>query len=56
MTKQLICSGTSIGAMVREAEHDESKKDFSYRMMIGLIEVNETRYWLEILHKSEYLE
>ncbi|MDP5231017.1 MAG: four helix bundle protein [Cellulophaga sp.] len=56
LTKQLIRSGTSIGAMVREAEHSESKKDFIHKMMIGLKEANETRYWLELLYKSDYLE
>jgi len=56
LTKQIMRSGTSIGAMVREAEHAESKKDFIHKMAIGLKEANETRYWLDLLHKSEYLE
>lgn len=55
LTKQGIRSGTSIGPMVREAEHAESKKDFIHKMAIGLKEANETRYWLDLLHKSEYL-
>ena len=55
LTKQLIRSGTSIGAMVREAEHAESKKDFIHKMSIGLKEANETRYWLELLHASDFL-
>tara|TARA_R110002051_G_scaffold250747_2_gene310084 strand:+ start:3550 stop:3768 length:219 start_codon:yes stop_codon:yes gene_type:complete len=42
--------------MVREAEHAESKKDFVHKMMIGLKEANETRYWLELLYQSDYLE
>tara|TARA_R110000868_G_C10439699_1_gene725201 strand:+ start:124 stop:489 length:366 start_codon:yes stop_codon:yes gene_type:complete len=56
LSKQLMRSGTSIGAMVREAEHAESKKDFIHKMAIGLKEANETRYWLELLFKSEYID
>lgn len=56
LSKQLIRSGTSIGAMVREAEHAESKKDFTHKMAIGLKEANETRYWLDLLHKSDYIK
>jgi len=52
----LIRSGTAIGAMVREAEHAESKKDFIHKMAIGLKEANETRYWLDLLYKSDYLD
>ncbi|MEL6916990.1 MAG: four helix bundle protein [Bacteroidota bacterium] len=55
LSKQLIRSGTSIGAMVREAEHAESKKDFIHKMTVGLKEANETRYWLDLLNKSGYL-
>ena len=40
--------------MVREAEHAESKKDFVHKMMIGLKEANETRYWLELLYQSDF--
>ena len=56
LSKQLIRSGTSIGAMVREAEHAESKKDFIHKMAIGLKEANETKYWLDLLYKSGYLD
>jgi four helix bundle protein len=56
LTKQLMRSGTSIGAMVREAEHAESKKYFIHKMSIGLKEANETRYWLELLYKFDYLK
>lgn len=56
LSRQLMRSGTSIGAMVREAEHAESKKDFIHKMSIGLKEANETRYWLDLLHESDYLE
>ncbi len=55
LSKQLLKSGTSICAMVREAEHAESKKDFIHKMSIGLKEANETDYWVELLHQSDYL-
>jgi len=52
----LLRSGTAVGALVREAEQAESKKDFIHKMAIGLKEANETQYWLELLFKSGYLE
>ena len=55
LSKQVMRSGTAIGAMVREAEHAESKKDFIHKMSIGLKEANETRYWLDLLFKSNYI-
>ena len=56
LSRQLLKSGTSIGALVREAEHAESRADFIHKMSIGLKEANETMYWLELLHKSELLD
>ena len=53
---QLLRSGTSIGANVREAEHAESKIDFIHKMKIALKEANETAYWLELLHETNYLD
>ena len=55
MSKQLMRSGTSIGAMIREAEFAESKNDFVHKMAIAQKEINETLYWLELLSASEYL-
>ncbi len=55
MSKQLMRSGTSVGAMVREAEHSESKKDFLHKMAIAQKEINESIYWLELLNATEYL-
>ena len=52
---QVLKSGTSIGANVREAEFGESKDDFKHKLKIALKEANETEYWIEILHKGEYL-
>ncbi len=56
LSKQLLRSGTSIGALVREAQHAESKADFIHKMSIALKEGNETCYWIELLHQAEYLD
>ena len=55
LSKQLLRSGTSVGAMVREAEHSESKADFIHKLAISQKEINETIYWLELLHATGYL-
>lgn len=55
LSKQVLRSGTSIGALVREAEHAESKPDFAHKMNIALKEANETLYWLELLYQAEYI-
>lgn len=56
MSKQLIRSGTAIGALYREAEHAQSKADFIHKLSIALKECNETMYWLELLFVTDYLE
>ena len=56
LSKQLLRSGTAIGALVREAEHAESRADFVHKMAIALKEANETLYWLELLHHSDYID
>lgn len=55
ISKQLLRSGTAIGASVREAEFAESKKDFIHKLHISLKEANETDYWLTLLYQSDYL-
>lgn len=55
LSKQLLRSGTSIGANVAEAIHGISKKDFLAKMYIAFKECAETEYWLTLLHKTEYL-
>lgn len=55
LSKQLLRSGTSVGAMVREAEHSESKADFIHKMAIAQKEINESIYWLELLKETNYL-
>ena len=55
LTRQLLRSGTAIGALVRESEQAESKKDFIHKLSIALKEANETSYWLSILKDSDYI-
>lgn len=55
MSKQLLRSGTAIGALYREAEHAESKADFIHKLAIAQKECNETIYWLELLKASDFL-
>lgn len=55
LSKQLLRSGTSIGALTREAEHAESKADFIHKLSIALKEANETDYWIELLFKTNFL-
>ena len=55
LSKQLLRSGTSVGAMVREAEHSESKADFIHKTAIAQKEINETLYWLELLKETGYI-
>ena len=55
MSRQLLKSGTSIGANVREAEFAQSKPDFTNKMSISLKEANETDYWLDLLHETEFI-
>jgi four helix bundle protein len=55
IAKQLLRSGTSVGASVRESEHAESKNDFVHKMAIAHKEINETIYWLELLKTTDYI-
>ncbi len=56
LSKQILRSGTSVGALISESEYAESKKDFIHKLRIALKEANETKYWLELLYKAEYIE
>ena len=53
MSKQILRSGTSIGANIREAEQAQSRADFINKLNIALKEANETEYWLELLIRTE---
>ena len=55
LSKQLLRSGTAIGALIREAEFAGSKKDFVHKLTIALKETNETEYWLILLNESDYI-
>ena len=56
LSKQMLRSGTSIGAMMREAKFAQSRADFVSKTSIALKEANETLYWIELLHDSEYID
>jgi four helix bundle protein len=55
LSKQVLRSGTSVGANVREAQNAESKPDFAHKLGIAQKETDETLYWLELLYATEYL-
>ena len=55
LSKQLLRSGTSIGANICEAQDGQSKADFTAKMSISLKETRETEYWLELLKETDYL-
>ena len=55
LSKQLLRSGTSVGANIREAGYGQSRADFISKLSISLKEAAETEYWLELLHESGYL-
>ena len=56
LAKQILRSGTSIGANVKEAIRGQSKPDFYSKMNIALKEASETEYWLELLYESNYID
>lgn len=56
MSKQVLRSGTNPGAMIREAQNAESKKDFIHKLKIAQKEVGETQYWLDLLISTGYID
>jgi len=56
LSKQLLRSGTAVGAMVREAQNAESKADFIHKMGIAQKECDESLYWIELLKETNYLK
>jgi four helix bundle protein len=56
LSKQVLRSGTSIGALIRESEHAQSKADFINKINVALKEANETEYWLMLLKDSKYID
>jgi four helix bundle protein len=55
LSKQILRSGTAIGALIREGEQAESKMDFIHKLAIALKEANETDYWLNILKDTGFI-
>ena len=55
LSKQLLRSGTAIGALIHESEFAQSKPDFINKLSISLKEANETRYWLSLLNDTDYI-
>ena len=55
LSKQLLRSGTSIGANVRESQNAQSKSDFIHKLSISQKETDETLYWIELLYKTEFI-
>ena len=55
MSRQLLKSGTSIGANIREAIRAQSRNDFISKLNIALKEASETEYWLELLYRTDYI-
>ena len=56
LSKQLLRSGTAVGALVAEAIHAQSGPDFLNKMNVALKEANETKYWLALLKDTDYME
>ena len=56
LSKQLLRSGTAIGALIKEAEHAQSGLDFINKMNIALKEANETEYWIMLLKDSDFFD
>lgn len=56
LSKQLLRSGTSIGANIAEADSSISKADFVAKIYISLKECSESKYWLKLLYKTEYID
>ena len=56
IANQIGRCGTSIGANIREAQYAHSRADFIAKLQIALKEANETGYWLELLHRTDYLD
>jgi four helix bundle protein len=56
LSKQILRSGTSVGALIRESEYGQSRADFINKLSVALKEAHETDYWISLLHDTGYLE
>ncbi len=55
LSKQILRSGTAIGALIRESEYAQSRADFVHKLRIAIKEANETQYGLELLHQADFI-
>ena len=55
LSKQILRSGTAIGALISEAKYAQSRADFLNKLTIALKEANETLYWIDLLYETDYL-
>ena len=55
LSRQILRSGTAIGALIRESKYAESKQDFLHKQMVALKEANESDYWIELLYTSNLI-
>ncbi|MDQ1856417.1 four helix bundle protein [Chryseobacterium sp. WLY505] len=55
LSKQLLRSGTAVGALVRESQNAESKADFIHKLAVAKKECDESLYWIELLFQTDYL-
>jgi len=55
LSKQILRSGTSIGALISESKFAQSKADFQNKLMVALKEANETKYWIDLLKDTQYI-
>ena len=56
LSKQILRSGTAVGALVREAQFGQTKPDFVHKLSIAVKEANETEYWLALLHETNFID
>jgi len=55
LSRQILRSGTAVGALIKESKYAESKQDFLHKQMVALKEANESDYWLELLYASNLI-
>jgi four helix bundle protein len=56
LSKQVLRSGTSIGALISESKYAQSRADFLNKLTIALKEANETLYWIDLIHDTDYID
>ena len=56
LSRQILRAGTSVGALLSESEFAQSDADFVHKLTIALKEANETKYWIDLLHDTQYID